>query len=896
MLHKLVQLTCVVCFVTMRTNIRIYGGYVMSESITQGIPSLILDDTWSIKLYKCNDITFTALKTDGFVCENSRKKPDQLVVNGDEKKKVLIAIEDKLDDTDIQTAIQQIKDNYLEALPETRYFIARAGTLTKVLYRTDGNLLVEINTLRKGRQVTCFGPRVITNENAEVVEHLTLLASQALKRAVPKNNELEIEPLGDYYDPLLNNGHVIKSLWQKIFVCTGEQAHKCLATFIELLVYKGISDANILPRDYRIDVLADEKNERSLATYRNTVRSFIRDNVFPCMPLQPGVIEDEGFAFTGQETTFKSVLTDLENLGNIAHRKLDPDFKRRVLETFLGSSNREGKIKNGQHITPRNVVQSVWRMANPEPTSKVVDLACGVGGFVLEGLNYPFDFDYQTFRGLGIDKSRQMITLAKSNMVLHLLNVIAENPEHIAEINEKINQTFLYTDRDGTGTLSELLLHPRNENEFIVKHTADYVFANVPFFSSGVSEIDRSLRNFGGRDKFYNNVSGLGIESRFMTYIVNQIQNMNPGLAFVIVPEGILKNINSKTRDYLKLKTDVLGIIAFPKGMFENNNWKTYMLIFQTKSVANSFSKVMLYNVKHIGISLDQFRAPIEQNDLITMETAWAQRLAGESDDPNCYFINRNEFNSAAKWSSLFDVFEETTDDTISFYDSVQLMRNLEQEMLNKINEMEDLHGDLFNYEDEIELSLGSIEHFKVYTPEYKPTIRIAKQNKGQYPLYSSQISGPVEFMFNAENPPLLKENEDLPEEQKKQIISWNIKGDAAKDVRLHSTPFYGTENRGLIEIIDLENIDIKYLTIFLKEKLVELGRFDRANEAHVGKVRSIIVKFPAKQDENGDLVLDKEKQGEIVEAYEEFMTFKEDLDGVILNLKETLQKINILK
>ncbi|HDR8505478.1 TPA: N-6 DNA methylase [Bacillus cereus] len=869
----------------------------MSESITQGIPFLLLDDTFSIKLVKCNDITFSALKREGYICNNSRKKPDQLVIYGEDKKQILIGIEEKLDDTDIDVAVQQIKDNYLDALPDTRYFIARAGRLVKVLYRTDGNLLVEINTLKKGFQAICFGTRVITNENKEAAENLTLLASRALGKAVPKNNELEINPEESYYDPLFNNSGVIKSLWQKIFVCTGEQAHKCLATFVELLVYKGISDANLLPRGYRIDKLAEAEDDHSLTTYKSTVRGFIRNNIFPCMPGQPGVIEDEGFAFTGQETTFKSVLSDLGNLGNIAHRKLDPDFKRRVLETFLGSSNREGKIKNGQHITPRNVVQSVWRMANPAATSKVVDLACGVGGFVLEGLNYPFDFDYRTFRGLGIDKSRQMITLAKSNMVLHLLNVIAENPTAIASINVKINETFLYTDVDGTGTLSEILPHPSIENDFVVKHDADYVFANVPFFSSGVSEIDKSLKAFGGKDKFYNNVSGLGIESRFITYIVNQIQNMNPGLAFVIVPEGILKNINSKTRDYLKEKTDVLAIIAFPKGMFENNNWKTYMLVFQAKSEINSYSKVMLYNVKNIGISLDQFRSPIEQNDLITMESAWSQRLAGESDDPNCHFISRQSFNSSEKWSTLFEVFEDDIDDTISFSESIQVMRDLEGEMLEKINEMENTHGELFNYEHEIELSLSSEEYFKIFTPDYKPTIRIAKQNKGKYPLFSSQISGPVEYMYVETMEPILFKNELIQEnEERLKIISWNIKGDAAKDVRLHEEPFYGTENRGLIEVLDKENIDINYLTIFLKEKLVELGKFNRANEAHVGKVRNINVKFPALQDEDGTLILDKQKQEEIVSSYREFIDFKKEVAEVIEQLQTTLGKINILK
>ncbi|WP_161555060.1 N-6 DNA methylase [Brevibacillus sp. VP] len=865
----------------------------MSESLSQGLPSLVLDQTWNIKLYKCNDISFQDLKKEGFNCSNSKKKPDQLIAQGIETKKVIIAIEDKVDDSQLEEAVNQIKENYLDALPETKFFIARAGSRIKVLYRLKGDMLIEINTLNKGFQVTCFGPRVITGENEAIIENLKLFASQALKDNEPANNDFEINPQEDYYNPIKNKSRIIKSLWQKIFVCTGEQAHKCLATFVELLVYKGISDAGLLPKDYRISTLAKDDVEDSLWTYTNSIRTHISNRIFPCMPEEPGIIDPQGFAFTGQETTFKSVLNDLETLGNIAHKKLDPDFKRRVLETFLGSSNREGKIKNGQHITPRNVVQTIWRMANPSETARIIDLACGVGGFVLEGLNYPFDFNYRTYNALGIDKSREMITLAKANMVLHLLDVIAENPtiNHISEINRIINRTFLYTDRNGTGTLAEITKAAQKENEFVVNHPADYVFANVPFFSSGVSEIDKSLEQLGNLNTFYSS-SGLGIESRFIKYIVEQIQNMDPGMAFVIVPEGILKNVNSKTRDLLKSKTDMLGIVAFPKGMFENNNWKTYMLIFQKKTDVNKYSKVMLYNVEDIGVSLDQFRAPIEKDDLITMEAAWEQRLAGESADPKCAFVTRTEFNNAKKWSELFDVFNNEEDDSISVNESVGIFGTFQIELENEIAEMNKNYTNMFNYENSVSIQLSDANYFIVGAPAFKPTIRYAKLNKGKYPLYSSQISGPVDFMFSDEFPPVLFENENRDETSKKKIISWNIKGDAAKDVRVHDEPFYGTENRGLIEIINPSQVNIEYLELYLKENLVRLGRFSRANEAHVGKVRDILIEFPA--NENG--LPDWDKQLEIVAAYKEIQSFKLNMIELTQRMKDTVEKINILK
>ena len=59
----------------------------MSESISQGIPNIILAS--GIKLYKINDISFTSLKKEGFNCLKSSKKPDQIIAKGEA---ILVAI------------------------------------------------------------------------------------------------------------------------------------------------------------------------------------------------------------------------------------------------------------------------------------------------------------------------------------------------------------------------------------------------------------------------------------------------------------------------------------------------------------------------------------------------------------------------------------------------------------------------------------------------------------------------------------------------------------------------------------------------------------------------------------------------------------------------------------
>lgn len=56
-----------------------------------------------------------------------------------------------------------------------------------------------------------------------------------------------------------------------------------------------------------------------------------------------------------------------------------------AFETFIGSSL---KGPQGQFFTPRNVVQMVIDMIDPKPNEKVIDPACGSGGFLVAALRH----------------------------------------------------------------------------------------------------------------------------------------------------------------------------------------------------------------------------------------------------------------------------------------------------------------------------------------------------------------------------------------------------------------------------------------------------------------------------------------------------------------------------
>ena len=58
------------------------------------------------------------------------------------------------------------------------------------------------------------------------------------------------------------------------------------------------------------------------------------------------------------------------------------------------------KGENGQFFTPRNVVKLMVEITNPQPDDKIIDPACGTGGFLLESLRHKWNILTQTHRNL----------------------------------------------------------------------------------------------------------------------------------------------------------------------------------------------------------------------------------------------------------------------------------------------------------------------------------------------------------------------------------------------------------------------------------------------------------------------------------------------------------------
>lgn len=210
---------------------------------------------------------------------------------------------------------------------------------------------------------------------------------------------------------------------------------------------------------------------------------------------------------------------------------------------------RKAKGNRGQYFTPRHVIDIVIEILDPKRGEKILDPACGSGGFLLHSANY-----MKTDEGIfGIDFDKQMQRVAEIVMLMTGL------------INIKI------INADALGSMGDL--HYK-ENFF------DVIMTNPPF--GGEIKDRELLQNY----ELANNKNGMtkNIVEKHILFIERVIKLLKPGgRACIIVPQGVLNNTSlNYVRDWIYEKCRVVGVIGLDTNTFKPfTNVKTSLLFIQ---------------------------------------------------------------------------------------------------------------------------------------------------------------------------------------------------------------------------------------------------------------------------------------------------------------------------
>jgi len=424
---------------------------------------------------------------------------------------------------------------------------------------------------------------------------------------------------------LIDPTGLAKQIWQDVWSVSGATPENCLYTFVELFIFKYLSDLNILRGDFSFDELLRkyDNNETNdvLQYYANVIRPKIKD-LFPEGEDKTTIINGTIFvskdqrAVDGYGTVFKKVLEKFKNYGKLEH--IDHDFKSKLFESFLKESI--SKKNWGQFFTPISVVRAINEMAEGELKEgmSICDPACGVGKFPLEFIKENLKNLFKVENGkinkkvkiIGFDKGfdkdeQKTIILAKANMLIYFCELIKENPDYTKQFANLFNESFILKTNSILGTLSEPI-----ENEY------DLILTNPPYVTSGTSNLKEEIAKSHTLKKYYK-INAMGVEGLFMEWIVRALRPS--GKAFVVVPDGIFNRQNDKNlRQFILDNCFINAIISLPLKTFFTTPKKTYILAITKKNNISEVQTdpVFTYLCSEIGESRDVNRFEIEENDL----------------------------------------------------------------------------------------------------------------------------------------------------------------------------------------------------------------------------------------------------------------------------------------
>ncbi len=785
------------------------------------------------------------------------KKVDALIVL---RKKVIAIIEYKKP-SEFKTKAQQDK-----AIQQELEVAKKLDA--KIIIATDTQDTIWVNAQSGNR---------IKDESGKELNYKFDKTDEKLPDIIEKIN-FSIDEKNDQIKPkrLVNPTDLARSIWQDIWIASHESSTTCLYTFVELFIFKYLSDLKILHGRQSFNSILhsykDTEANNVLSDYVRTIRPHIK-KLFPegtdgTTIFNGSVFIDDnnGEPVESLSDTFKKIILKFDNYGSLEH--IHPDFKSQLFENFLKQGDESAKKGLGQFFTPLCVVRAIVEMAKDEIKEGITicDPACGVGKFLLEPIKKHLEDFYKIekktisskIKLVGYDKGlskneQKTIVLAKANMLIYFSDLIKDNVGLTKEFSTIFNESFELKTNSILGTLSDP-----------VKDEFDLILTNPPYVMSGSSGLKEEVSKNGALKDYYK-INASGVEGLFMEWIIRALKPN--GKAFIIVPQGLFTRQNNNNMRQFMLKECYLdGIISLPVKTFFTTPQKTYILCLSKKAKNTDVQNfpVFTYLVNEIGETRDVNRFPLDQDDLKNAVELFSfykgnkQGFAKFNSDKRCKIQAIDIFNPENHWAIdrwwtpeekvELGITEENCIVKIEkFSDMANDISDTYKDISTSLKEVSAKKKEVFNYKD---ISLSNKNYFSLFIGK-----RIVKKDiiniDGTIPIYSANVNKPVGY-HHTSNIIDFSNN----------FVLWGIDGDFEFNFMPKNTPFVSTDHCGTIRILNNDILPI-YLMIQLDNAKHKYG-FDRGLRSSIKNMEQISILIPF----NEDGTIDIQKQMEVIEKF----------------------------
>lgn len=268
----------------------------------------------------------------------------------------------------------------------------------------------------------------------------------------------------------------------------------------------------------------------------------------------------------------------------------DSDIRGDVYEYLLSKIAQSGL--NGQFRTPRHIIKMMVELMEPKADDIICDPACGTGGFLVASGEYLKDkhreeifFNkqkkdhYMNGMFFGYDMDRTMLRIGAMNMMTHGID----------------NPFIEYRDS----------LSDQNPD----KEKYSLILANPPFKGSlDADTVSADILKVCKTKK---------TELLFLALMLRMLKV--GGRCGVIVPDGVLFGSSKAHKDIRKELVEnhrLEAVISMPSGVFKPYAGVSTGILIFTKTNHGGTDNVWFYDMTADGLSLDDKRTPVGENDI----------------------------------------------------------------------------------------------------------------------------------------------------------------------------------------------------------------------------------------------------------------------------------------
>ena len=345
------------------------------------------------------------------------------------------------------------------------------------------------------------------------------------------------------------------------------------------------------------------------------------------------------------------------------------DIRGDVYEYLLSKIASAGR--NGQFRTPRHIIRMMVELMDPEADDVICDPACGTSGFLVSAAEYlkgtkkdeifynkAKKEHYMNGMFHGFDMDRTMLRIGAMNMMTHGIdNPFIEYRDSLSDQN---------TDRE--------------------KYSL--ILANPPFKGSlDYDSVTPDLLKMCKTKK---------TELLFLALFIKMLKV--GGRCACIVPDGVLfgsSTAHKAIRKQIVEENRLEAVISMPSGVFKPYAGVSTAILIFTKTGHGGTDNVWFYDMQADGLSLDDKRSPVNENDIPDIIERFRNRdkEVERARTEKSFFVKKDEIKDN-DYDLSINKYKEVEYVPVEYPSTLEIMtdiRELEMKIGQEMDELEKL-------------------------------------------------------------------------------------------------------------------------------------------------------------------------------------------------------------